>query len=74
MHHFKPETMRQLKEWHQANSLQKKRIKAAPSMSKVIAIISWDIEGVIPVDIMTKGTTTNSEAYVQTLQKCHVFL
>ena len=31
--------------------------------------VSWDMEGTILVDIMPKGTITNSEAYVNMLQK-----
>jgi hypothetical protein len=41
---------------------------------KVMAAIFWDMEGVILVDIITKETTSNSEAYVQTLQKLHAHL
>jgi len=31
--------------------------------------VFWDTDGVILVDVMAKGETINSEAYINTLQK-----
>jgi histone-lysine N-methyltransferase SETMAR len=36
-----------------------------------MATIFWDSEGLLLVDIMPRGTTINSEAYVKTLKKLH---
>jgi hypothetical protein len=47
--------------WHRANSLQKKKFKAAPSANKVMVTIFCDMERVILMDIMAKETTINSE-------------
>jgi hypothetical protein len=48
LHHFKPETKRQSMECHQANSVWKKKLKAASSVGKAMATIFWDMEGVYP--------------------------
>jgi len=31
--------------------------------------VFWDIDGVILVDVMARGETINSDAYIRTLQK-----
>ena len=31
--------------------------------------VFWDIDGVIRVDVMSRGETINSDAYIKTLQK-----
>lgn len=69
LHHFEPETKRQSMEWHHTNSPRKKKFKSAPSAGKVMASVFWDSEGVLLVDIMERGTTINSTAYVNTLKK-----
>lgn len=73
LHHFDPETKRQSMEWHHVTSPRKK-FKSVPSAGKVMATVFWDSEGVILVNIMAKGTTINSEAYVKTLKKLHARL
>jgi hypothetical protein len=45
LHNFKPETKRQSMECHQANSVWKKKLKAASSVGKAMATIFWDMEG-----------------------------
>jgi histone-lysine N-methyltransferase SETMAR len=70
LQHFEPETNRQSVEWHHANS-PKKKFKAAPSAGKIMATIFWDSEGLLLVNIMPRGATINSEAYVKTLKKLH---
>jgi histone-lysine N-methyltransferase SETMAR len=74
LHHYEPETKRQSKEWHNENSPRKKKFRAAPSAGKVMATVFWDMEGLLLVDIMPKGTTINSEAYVATLTNLHARL
>jgi hypothetical protein len=32
-------------------------------------IVFWDIDGVILVDVMARGETINSDAYIKTLKK-----
>ena len=67
VHHFAPETKRQSMEWHHSRSPQKK--KTTPSAGKMMGTVFWDCDGVILVDVMPRGSTINSEAYVKTLNK-----
>lgn len=69
LHHFSPETKRQSMEWHHANSPKKTKFKTTPSAGKVMATVFFDSEGLLLVDIMPRGTTINSDAYVTTLKK-----
>jgi len=67
-HHFEPEMKRQSMEWHHPQS-QKKKFKTTPSAGKVMIAVFWDIDGVILVEVMARGETINSDAYIRTLQK-----
>jgi hypothetical protein len=67
IHHFEPETKRQSMEWHHTASPQTKKLK--PSASKIMATVYWDCEGVILIDVLTRGQTINSDVYVETLKK-----
>lgn len=69
LHHFDPESKRQSMEWHHVTSPRTKKFKVTSSAGKVMATVFWDMQGVILVDIMPRGTTINSESYVCTLQK-----
>lgn len=68
-HHFEPETKRQPMEWHHPQSPGRKKFKTTPSAGKVMITVFWDIEGVILVDVMPRGETINSQAYIKTLKK-----
>nr|CAI5818875.1 unnamed protein product [Callosobruchus analis] len=46
-----------------------KKFKATASAGKVMVTVFWDCEGVILIDVMPRGSTINSEAYVNTLTK-----
>jgi hypothetical protein len=69
IHHFKPETKRQSMEWHHTTPPQKKKFKAIPSASRIMATLFWDCERVILIDVLPKGQTINSDVYVETLKK-----
>lgn len=69
VHHFEPETKRQSMEWRHSHSPQKKKFKSTASAGKVMVTVFWDCEGVILIDVMPRGSTINSEAYVSTLTK-----
>nr|CAI5860394.1 unnamed protein product [Callosobruchus analis] len=56
-------------EWRHSHSPQKKKFKATASAGKVMVTVFWDCEGVILIDVMPRGSTLNSEAYVNTLTK-----
>ena len=43
--------------------------KVNVQLEKLWRLCVWDIEGVILVDFMPKGTTINSDAYIDTLRK-----
>jgi hypothetical protein len=58
-------------EWHHANSPRKKKFKAAPLAGKIMVSIFWDSEGLLLVVIMKRGTTINSEAYVNMMKKLY---
>jgi hypothetical protein len=55
-------------EWQHPQLPRKKKFKTAPSAGKVM-VVFWDCDGVILVDVMPRGATINSEAYISTLNK-----
>jgi hypothetical protein len=69
VHHFGPETKRQSMEWHHPQSPRNKKFKTAPSTGKVMVTVFWDWDGVILVDVIPRGATINSEAYINALNK-----
>ena len=46
-----------------------KKFKSQQSAGKVMVTVFWDSVGVILVDFMSKGTTINSDVYINTLKK-----
>jgi len=68
-HHYEPEMKRQSMEWHHPQSPRKKKFKTTPSAGKHMITVFWDIDGAILVDVMARGETINSDAYIKTLQK-----
>jgi len=62
-HHYEPEKKRQSMEWHHPQSPRKKKFKTTPSAGKLMITVFWDIDGVILVDVMTRGDA------IKTLQK-----
>jgi hypothetical protein len=50
-------------------SSRKKRFKTTPSAGKVMITVYWDIDGVTLVDVMARGETVNSDAYIKALKK-----
>ena len=48
---------------------KKKKFKTTPSAGKVMITIFWDNDVVILVDVMARGETIISDAYIKTLQK-----
>jgi hypothetical protein len=68
-HYYEPETKIQSMEWHHSQSLKRTKFKTFPSAGKVMITVFWDIDGVILVDVITRGETINSAAYINTLTK-----
>ena len=69
VHHYEPLSKRSSMEWRHPTSPRAKKFKSQRSAGKIMATVFWDIEGVILVDFMPKGTTINSDAYIDTLRK-----
>ena len=67
--HYEPESKRSSMEWRHPMSPRVKKFKSQRSAGKSMATVFWDIEGVILTDFMPKGTTVNSDVYVDTLRK-----
>ena len=55
-------------DWHHPQLPRKKKFKTTPSAGKVMVTVFWDTDGVILVDVMARGETVNSDAYIKTLQ------
>jgi len=51
------------------NNQEKKKFKKTPSAGKFMITVFWDIDGVILLDVMARGETINSDAYIINLQK-----
>ena len=69
VHHYKPESKRSSMEWRRPTSPRIKKFKSQRSAGKIMAAVFWDIEGIILVDFMPKGTSINSDVYIDTLRK-----
>ncbi|KAJ4435113.1 hypothetical protein ANN_23688 [Periplaneta americana] len=55
-------------EWHHPQLPRKKKFKTAP-LQEVVVTVFWDCEGIILMDMMPRGATINSDAYIDTLNK-----
>ena len=69
VHHFEPESMRALMEWHLPISPRSKKFKSQQSAAKLMVTVFWDSVGVILIDFMSKGATINSDVYIDPLKK-----
>jgi histone-lysine N-methyltransferase SETMAR len=69
IHYFQPETKRQSMERHHMTSPWKKNLKAITSVSKIMATVVWNREGVILTDVWPRGQTNNLDVYVENLNK-----
>ena len=69
VHHYEPESRRSSMEWRHPTSPRVKKFKSQRSAGKIMATVFWDIEGVILVDFMPKGTAIHSDVYIDTLHK-----
>ena len=69
VHHFEPESKRASMEWRHPTSPRSKKFKSQQSAGKVMVTVFWDSVGVILIDFMSKGTTIDSDVYINTLKK-----
>jgi hypothetical protein len=51
------------------NHQKKKKFKTTPSAGRDMITVFWDIDRVVPVDVMARSETVNSDMYIKTLQK-----
>jgi hypothetical protein len=66
--HYTPESKAQSMTWRHAHSPVKKNFKTVQSPGKVMAIVFWDVQGVLFVDF-TPFSTINAAAYQETLKR-----
>jgi histone-lysine N-methyltransferase SETMAR len=69
VHHFEPESKRASLEWRHPYSPRTKKFKTQQSAGKIMATVFWDVSGPILVEFTPKGTTINSDRYIETLKK-----
>ena len=69
IYHYEPESKRSSIKWRHPTSPRVKKFKSQRLARKIMATVFWDIEGVILVDFMPKGTTITSDVYIDTLRK-----
>ena len=72
VHHFESESKRASMEWRHPISPCSKKFKNQQSAGKLMVTAFWDSVGVILVDFVSKGTTTNLDVYIDTLKKLKV--
>jgi hypothetical protein len=63
-----PESKQWSLEWHHVHSPTIKKYRTS-STKKIMAAVFWDWKGVLLVDFMCQGTTTNAAAYFETLKR-----
>ena len=64
-----PETKQQSMHWCHSGSSCKTKSKQTLLAWKVMCMVFWDREGILPTDFLTRGETVNVERYCKTLQK-----
>ena len=69
IHYYEPETKQQSMEWRHPSSPKPKKFRCERSANKLLAVVFWDIHGVILIDFLPRGATMNSDRYIETLNK-----
>ena len=67
IHHFTPESNKQLSGPQQMKVVHPKQPKTQTSTSKVLASVFWDVKGILFINYLEKGRTINSEYYIALL-------
>lgn len=68
VHHWDPETKSESKQWVHKGSPPPKKARTQPSAGKLMATIFWDMNGILLIEYMPKGTTINADTYANTLK------
>jgi hypothetical protein len=66
--HYTPESKAESMIWKHPHSAAKNKFKTVQSVGKFMAIVFWDIHGVLSVDFTPPGSTINAAAYQETLR------
>ena len=61
LYHYDPETKQQSMEWRYSGLRRPKKFQVQKSAGKVLALISWDQDGILLIDYLPKGQTINVE-------------
>ncbi|XP_076044679.1 histone-lysine N-methyltransferase SETMAR-like [Oratosquilla oratoria] len=61
VHHFEPETKRQSMQWRHTSSLVPKKARVVSSAGRVMSSVFWDAKGIVFIDYLQKGQTSNGE-------------
>jgi len=63
LYHYDPETKQQSVGWRHSGSPHPKKFRVQKSARKVLASISWDQDGILLTDYLSKVRTINAEYY-----------
>lgn len=63
VHHYRPETKNQSKQWVEAGGSAPKKAKTVKSAGKVMATVFWDAHGILLIDYLEKGSTITGKYY-----------
>jgi len=69
VHHYQPETKQASRQWKHKESPTPTKFKVAPSTSKVVATVFWDMRGVLLVEFQEHGRTVNASSYCSLLKR-----
>ena len=69
VHHVIPETKEQSKQSTERGESAPKKAKKVPSAGKVMALVFWDVCGIIFIDYLQKGKTINGKYHANLLQR-----
>jgi hypothetical protein len=69
VHYYNPEEKRQSMEYWHKESPQLKKFKTQASAGKVMLTAFWDVNGAFLANFMERGTTINSERYIESLNR-----
>ena len=69
IHHYTPETKKQLKQWVEAGRSAPEQPKTQQSAGKVMTTLLWDVHGMIHIDYLEKEKTITAQYYRKLLDR-----
>jgi len=73
LYHYDPEKKQQSMEWQHSGSPRPIKFRVQKSAGKVLALIFWDQDGILPIYYLPKGQTIKAEYYVSLLVQLKEF-